>query len=263
MTPEARLEMLLEELRQALPDPFELRPRYEEFIGSPAARELLADGDRSAQRIIQFLESNPDPALARPAMLVLARFAPEVFYPRLLGILARANRGVIEALDAGFWFMQVPEGQVAQDLVGIVRSSGNPYPLLLLQRPVAKVVRPSLAELVKQRRLPESLFALYCYSYGTGPEDAPLLTLVSAWTDIPEMAAAAGVDLLKLGSKEGLAGIRAGLVASDLDLRKITYQEAAQFLSRSSMVEAGYDPFGQGEEQQAAADRPIRHLQYD
>ena len=123
-------------------------------------------------------------------------------------------------------------------------------------------MRSGLAELVRQRRLPVSLSALYCYGYGTGPEDTPLLRQVSAWTDIPEMAALAGVDLLKLGSKEGLAGIRAGLMAADLDLMKITYHDVAQFLSGSALTEAGYDPFAE-EERQTAAGRLIHHLQYD
>lgn len=180
--------MLLEELRQAQPDPFELRSKYDEFIREPAAQELLAG---SPQSIVDFLASNPGPALARPAMLVLARFAPEAFYPQLLGVIERAGQGLIEALDAGLWFVQLPEQQIARDLMRIVLSSGNPYPLLLLQRPAAQAVRGELAELVEQRRLPASLYALYCYSYFAGPEDAPLLKRVSTWTDIPEMAALA------------------------------------------------------------------------
>jgi len=90
MNVEARLEMLLEELRQALPDPFHLRAGYEDFLRLSAARELLANRESSTECIIRFLGTNPDPALVRPAMLVLARF-PELFYQRLLGIVERAG----------------------------------------------------------------------------------------------------------------------------------------------------------------------------
>src|SRR5207244_12248742 len=98
-----------------------------------------------------FVESKQNPALVRVAVLLLSRFSPAAFYANLLVLLEKTDRAMTEAFEPGFWLIQLPEQQLAQDLVRIVASSGNPYPLLLLQRPVAKVVRSQLAGFVQQR----------------------------------------------------------------------------------------------------------------
>lgn len=134
-------------------------------------------------------------------MLVLSRFEPALFYQKLLAILEKADQPTTEAFDAGLWLIQLPQEQIARDLVAIVGSSGNPYPLLLLQRPVAKVVRSQLADFVRQRRLPLSLYALYCFDYAMEPADVPLMEMVSRWVDVPEMSALAGEYLLKHGQR--------------------------------------------------------------
>lgn len=257
MTSERTIEMILEELRQGLPDPFELRSNSEAFFRLPAAQELLTNGEKTARAIIEFLRKDPNPALVRPAMLLLSRFAPALFYEDLLRIIEKSAKRQIEALESGLWNAGVPEEQIAQDLVNIVFSSGNPYPLLLLQRPAATAVRSSLAQLIQQRQWPASLYGLYSYGYAVKPEDIPLLKQVSRWTDAPEMAALAGLYLLRLGSKEGLEGIRAGLVAPNQELRNQIYREVAGYLSKAAVAQAEYDPLGHGQALEVAARRLV------
>ncbi len=260
MTKKSDIEIDLEDLRQALPDPFDLPSRLEVFFNSPVAQRLIAAGDKSVQHIMNFLESRQEPALVRVSMLLLSRFAPAAFYLRLLPILEKADRPTTEAFGAGLWLIQIPEQQIAQDLVRIVTSSGNPYPLLLLQRPVAKEVRSELASFIQQCRPPLSLYALYCYGYALEPDDIPLLTVVSRWFDAPEMSALAGLYLLKLGSKDGLLGVRAGLTAPDEQLRMMTYYELAKFLPKTVVDQSGYDPVKSGDVQQGPVDILINYL---
>lgn len=254
------IEKGLEALRQFLPDPFDLPGGLEVFFNYPAAQELIAGGKKSIRRIMDYLEKDPDPALARVAVLLLSRFQPEAFYQGLLGVLKKSDRPVAEAFETGLWLIRMPEQQVARDIVNIVESSGNPYPLLLLQRPAAKAVRTRLAGYIKQRRLPLSLYALYCYRYAMEQDDVPLLKLVSACFDIPVMSALAGLYLLKLGCKDGLPGIRAGLLAQDEELRMLTYYEFAAYLPKHVIEKAGYDPARSGNSQEDAVDILVNYL---
>ena len=167
---------------------------------------------------------------------------------------------MIEAFDAGLWFVHVPETQIARDLVGIVLSSGNPDPLLLLQRPVAKAVRSELKGFVNERRMPLSLYALYCYRYALEQEDIPFLSVVSKWIDVPELSALAGLYLLKLGSTKGLLGIRAGLLSPNEQLRTLTYYELSEYLPRTAVTQSNYDPVNPGDVHQAAIDVLLEHV---
>jgi hypothetical protein len=250
----------LEELRHALPDPFRLSSELDTFFNHPVAQSLITGGEESVRRIIAFLESCSEPALARIAVLVLSRFEPDLFYEQLLKILEKTNKSLTQAFESGLWLIQLPEQQIAQDLVRVVTSSGNPYPLLLLQRPVAKEVRPELGDFIRQRQMPLSLYALYAYGYVLEPDDIPLLKLVAEWVDIPELSALAGLYLLRLDSKDGLSGIRAGLMSSDEELRARTYYELSNYLPKTVIAQAGRDPTKQGDSQQVAVDNLINHI---
>ncbi len=260
MTGKSDIEKDLEDLRQVLPDPFDLPGGLEVFFNYPAAQKLIAEGNMSIRRIIDYLESDPNPVLARVAVLLLSRFQPDAFYPGLLEVLKKSDRPVAEAFETGLWLIRMPEQQIARDLVNIVASSDNPYPLLLLQRPAAKAVRTRLAGFVKQRRLPLSLYALYCYRYAMEQEDISLLKLVSTWVDLPEMSALAGLYLLKLDCKDGLPGIRAGLLASDEELRMMTYYEFAAYLPKPVIEQSGYDPVKPGKTNEDAVDILVNYL---
>jgi hypothetical protein len=260
MTAERNLEKILEQLRQALPGPFESPAKMEVFLSSPAAQQMIAQGQRSINAILDYLANQPTPALARTAVILLSRFDPAMFYSKLMGILAKADEPLVQAFESGLWLIQVPAEQIARDLVRIVTGERNPYPLLLLQRPAAKAVRSELAGFIQQRRLPLSLYALYCYEYALESEDIPLMREVSTWTDVPRMSALAGLYLLKSGSKGGLEGIRAGLLASSEQVRTATYYGLREYLPEPVVNRASYDPTQEGATQQAAADVLIDFL---
>lgn len=253
-------ETELEELRQALPDPFELSSKLGDFFNHPTAQRLSAGGDETVRRLLDFLKQSREPALTRVAVLMLSRFQPAAFYDELLAILSAADKSTAEAFEPGIWLVQLPERQIAQDLVRIVQSSGNPTPLLLLQRPAAKEIRDELSEFIRRRKLPLSLYALYAYRYALEPGDIPLLKAVSEWVDTPQLSAPAGLYLLSLGSKDGLAGVRAGLMSPDEDLRTLTYYELGNYLSKTTIAESGYRPSEPGDSQGAAADKLIEHV---
>lgn len=248
------IEKDAEELRQALPDPFDLQSGADRFFSSPVAEKLIGGGEPSVSLLMGFLETNPEPALTRPVVLLLSRFAPDTFYQRLLKLIKNADQPMTQAFDAGLWRVQIPEGEIARDLVDLVIASGSPNPLLLLQRPAANSVRPQLEEFIKNRVLPLSLYALYCLRYALRPEDIPLLSVVSQWFDMPEISALSGLYLLKLGSKEGLPGIRTGLLAREQQLRTATYYELSQYLSATAVAQSGYNPLNSGETNRTAAD---------
>jgi len=250
------VERDMEELREVFPDPLGLPSNADVFFNHSTAKKLIARGQESVALLLRFLEKRPDPSLVRPAVLLLSRFAPPTFYPTLLGLIEKADQPTTEAYEFGLWLIQVPEEQIARDLVGIVVAASNPNPLLLLQRPVAKAVRPELQSFAKERQLPLSLYALYCYRYALEQEDIPLLTMVSKWIDVPALSALAGLCLLKLGSKEGLVGIRAGLMSPSERLRTNTYYELAQYLPKTAITKSGYDPVKPNE---AAIDVLMEH----
>jgi hypothetical protein len=254
------IETELEQLRQVLPDPFELPSKLDDFFTHPIAQKLLAAGDETIRRLTSFVKQSREPALVRVAVLMLSRFPPAAFYNELLAILSVADKPTVEAFDPGIWLMQLPEKQIAQDLISVVASSDNPNPLLLLQRPVAKDVRQQLSEFILRHQLLHSLYALYDYRYALEPCDIPLLKVVSGWSDIPQLSALAGLYLLRLGSKDDLTGIRSGLMSSDEKLRKMTYYELSDYLPKLIIAQAGYDPSKPGDSQRAAVDKLIEHF---
>jgi hypothetical protein len=246
------IEVELEHVRHELPDPFQLPSGLERVFDDPVAQRLVTGGDASVRRIMGFLQGCRDPALARVAVLVLSRFPPDRFYQELLSVLGRADQSMSEAIGTGLWLIRSPEGQIARDLVEVAAAYGNPNPLLLLQRPIAKEVRDNLAAVIRQRRMPWSLYALYSYRYALEPDDVPLLTLVSGWTDRPELASLAGLCLLRLGSKNGLDGIQAGLGAPSEEVRTLTFYELSRFLPEAVLRQSGYDPASAAGETQPA-----------
>jgi hypothetical protein len=260
MAKNSNIETDLEDLRRALPDPFKLSSELDTFFNHPVAQSLIAGGEESVRRIIAFLENCQEPPVARIAVILLSRFASALFYQQLLTILEKADKSLAEAFEPGLWLIQLREQQIAQDLVRVVSSSGNPYPLLLLQRPVAKQVRSELGNFIRQRQMPLSLYALYDYGYALEPNDIPLLKTVSEWVDIPELSALAGLYALRLGSKDGLAGIRVGLMSSNEELRTITYYELGKYLSKTVIAETGYDATKPGDSQRAVIDNLIEHV---
>lgn len=250
----------LELLRQILPDPYELPSKLEEFFHTPLACTLIAEGVQLARRILAYLENSPEPGLTRVAIVLLSRLPANEFYPQLLSIMEKVDRGNIQAFEPGIWLIQLSEMQIAQDLVRLVAASDNPNPLLLLQRPAAQVVRSELISFVVQHRMPLSLFALYCLAYALQPGDVPLLTLVADWQDVSEMSALAGIYLLRLGSANGLRGIRLGLMAEEEQLRTTICYELSKSLQRTAFDEAGFDPRLSGTTQEAAVEALINSL---
>jgi hypothetical protein len=254
------IETEIEQLRQALPDPFELPSKIDDFFTHPTSQKLFAGGDETIRWLISFLKQSREPAMVRVAVLLLSRFSPAAFYDELLAILSEADRLTAEAFELGIWLVQLPKTQIAHDLVRVAASSDNPHPLLLLQRGVAKDVRAQLREFILLHKLPFSLYALYSYRYALEQEDIPLLKVVSEWADVPQLSALAGLYLLRLGSIDGLEGIRAGLISSDEELRTMTYYELGDYLPKPAIAQAGYNPSKPGDSQRAAVDILIEHV---
>jgi hypothetical protein len=244
--PEAKPESLaveLEELRQQLPDPFHYQDGLEAFFRTDKARTLIAGGAGSAGRLLQYLDSSTDPALARVAVLILSRMDPALYYPGLVALLGRRDPPMVEAFDAGFWRISLPEQQLANDVVGEVTRSGNASPLLLLQRPVAAAaVRPKLQHLVDDGRQPFARYSMFALGNALVPEDLPFLLRHAQRTDDAEVAALAGIYLLRLGSPAGSTGIGAGLTSPDANLRSSIYHELSRHLPRDALERIRFDP---------------------
>jgi len=249
-----KFEKDLEILRQELPDPFQIPEKLDDFFNSPAAQQLIARGTDFVRDALFFLEECKEPSLARVAVILLSRFDPSEFYLDLLSKLKNANRQMVEAFEQGLWLIKLPERQIARDIVNIVVLSGNANPLLLLQRPAAKEVRSELADFIKQRKMPLSLYSLYCFGYALERDDIPLMSAVSMWLELPELSSLAGIYLLRLGSKEGHAGIRAGLTASNVQLRTLTFYELFPYLPDEIRDRANYDPAKSVESQRSAVE---------
>jgi hypothetical protein len=185
------IEQELEALRQQLPDPFAMSTGLDAWFASPAVVRLIARGDATIDALFAYLQDRPEPALARVAVLLLTRFDPQRVYPRLLPLLGKADITTVAAFEPGWWLIDLPPASLARDLVRLARESGNPTPLLLLQRPAAREVKTDLLDLIRSRRDKDSLFALYALRYALDPSDVPLLREVEAWTDAPEASAVA------------------------------------------------------------------------
>jgi hypothetical protein len=246
------IEEILEEVRQALPDPFLLEARRSDVFGMPVARELIDGGQESADRLLTFLEDQPEPHLAKVAVMLLSALSPEVFYSRLLAVLSRQSPDLVAAYEPGIWWVRLPSDQIARELVSLAVTSRNPSVLLLLQRPEARGIREPLRYLIQEHRDPASRHALYALGYALRPDDVPLLREVSRWSDDPDAAARAGLYLLGLGSIDGVEGVRAGLASADQDLREATYRDLAPFLRPETVQSRRFDPGQPPDSQQQA-----------
>jgi len=250
----------LDDLRRVLPEPFGPPSSLDDFFNQISAQKLIGGGDGTINRIVKFLHEKPEPVLANVAILLLSRFAPEKFYQDLMTIMKTANKATIEAVEAGFWMIGLPKERVAKDLVDIAKASGNYHLLLLLQRPVAKVIRMELIDFIRDHRLPVSLYSLWCYEYAMDADSIPFISVVAGWVDIPELSATAGLYLLKFGSKNGLIGIRAGLIDSNEHIRSVTYYGITKYLSKVIIEQSGYDPKKNGNIQKNEVDVIINGL---
>jgi len=181
------MQARLEVLRQDLPDPFAMRAGLDAFFALPRVRELLADNTAGAQ-LLDYLEHQPEPSLARVAVILLSRCLTDPLYRRLLAVLEHAQLELTEACDAGLWLLPVDQAALAKALVSM-SSPAHPFPLLLLQRPIAAEVRAALEQLIRGGELPLSLYALYAYAYVPKPRDKALLL---AWRQSAQADAATG-----------------------------------------------------------------------
>lgn len=249
------VEKRLEELRQHYPEPFGLPSGLDELFALPAARELLTGGRAAAQELLDYVDGSDRPDLKRIAILLLSQLDVDDVYPAVLHRLARSDEVSALAFEPGLWLLRVPESQLVGDIVHVVEESGNPSPLLLLQRPSAVVVKPVLRRFVEQRQLPLSRNALYTYDYMLEPGDRDLLRAVAAWDDAPELRGLAGLYLLRLGSADGVEGLRAALTAEDEALRSRVCSELARLLPPEVVAEAGFHPTAPPASQGEALDR--------
>lgn len=240
MDSETATAAALETLRAALPDPFSMPEHPDALFGNLDVLKILQTDRVAAGDIVEFVESSNDTALIRVAILVLSRFDPDDSYTELLRILTSADKAKSEAFEPGLWLLGLPDARIADDLVGIVESTGNPNPLLLLQRDVARTVKDRLQYLIEHGDPPGSLYAMYCFGYALDPEDKPFLTACSIEPASPELRALAGLHLLDLGSIEGTSGILAGLQSSDHALRSMTLFELSRHVPNALLEASGY-----------------------
>lgn len=173
MTAESTIHEQLEFLRARLPEPFDFEAGLPAFFGDERARRLVAGGAATAQELLRYLDRCSEPALAQVAVLLLSRFEPAQFYRSLLEQLARQTQPMVEAFEAGFWRIQLPEAALARDVIDAVAGSGNALPLLLLQRPVAAAaVRSDLKRWVTAGQEPFASLAAPALRYVDEPEGA-------------------------------------------------------------------------------------------
>lgn len=164
----------LDSLRQALPDPFRLSQELDAFLRQERAQALTRNGQASAEALLGFAKQTLESDLLRVAVLLLSQLDPTFYYQELLGLLKQAPRNGVEAMELGFWRIRLPPAQLAQDLVGIA-SPESPAPLLLLQRPEARLVKPQLLALAERDTEPLSVYALYALSDTLEEPDHELL----------------------------------------------------------------------------------------
>jgi hypothetical protein len=252
------VEKVLEELRQHYPEPFGQPSGLDDLFALPAAREVLEGGRTAAQELLEYIDRSDRPDLIRIAILLLSQLDADDIYPGLLRRLAQSDETRALVFEPGFWLLRVPEPQLVGDIVRVVEESGNPSPLLLLQRPSAAAVKPALRRFVERRQLPLSRNALYAYEYMLEPGDRDLLRAVAFWDDAPELAGLAGLYLLRLGSAaEGVEGLRAALTTGDEAIRSRIYFELAQLLPPGVVADAGFDPTAPADSQSEALDRVL------
>jgi hypothetical protein len=224
-------------------NPFRRDEAVARLLADPAAQRLLAGGETTARELLAFLRLSPDPASARVAVLLAVRSGSDAVYGELLDILGRADRRLVLAFDVGLWRARRDEAAIARDIVRVVENSGNPEPLILLQRPeAAAAVKPRLQELVRSRIIRFAEYALAALAYATGPDDIQFLTEIVDAADRPGLSADAGIALLRLGSRAGWRGIEAGLIASDEEQRVTTFTALRPLLPEALRQEPGFDP---------------------
>lgn len=255
----SEIERDLDILLQAFPDPLKLSTELETFLDHPVTKQFITGGDEPVKRLVLFLQECHEPSLAMVAVIILSRFPATLFYTDLLEFLGKSDQHMTMAIETGLWMIELEERQIAEDLINVVTSSGNPYPLLLLQRPAAQTVSVQLAEFIRQHQIPLSLYALYCYRYVMPSQDTMLLIEVSNW-DEPEMSALAGLYLLKLSRKESLQGINRGLMAKDEQVRIMTYRELAAYLPEEVFNQTNYDPKKEPNLQMTAVNHLLQEL---
>jgi hypothetical protein len=241
-TVQSQIEADLAALSQVLPDPFHFQSKLDDFFNHPAAVKLTSEGAASVEHLVEFLRARHAPSQVKAAVILLSRFPPIMFYGDLINVLGKADEEETRAFDPGLWMIKLSEEQIAKDLVRIVDGSVNPFPLLLMQRDAAKTVKAKLSQFISERRQPLSLLALYAFAYAMDSADNSLLDDVTRLDQSPKMRALAGLYLLRLGSAGGIAGIRAGLEASEEQLREDTYRELAEHLPPALIKSAGYRP---------------------
>ena len=232
----------LDRLRQDYPDPFRGERGIDELIERPDAQALLSDQAQASSGLLKLLRRTDDPDLARVAVVLISRLPPEEIYEPLLDALGRADAEMAHAYEPGLWRIAVSEQQLAGDLLRLVESTGNPYPLLVLQRPAARYVKAQLQRLAERRELPLSRLAFHPFRYTVDPGDAEVLRALTQWTEAPDVAAGADLALLDMSLPTDGAGIAAGLTAADEEVRVTTAYQLSRLLPRQALTEAGYDP---------------------
>jgi len=235
----------LNELAGLPANPFRRDEEAAQLLVHPVARRLLAGGEATTAALLAFLRQSPEPALARVAVLLLAQSADADIYDGLFDVLEGADQPLTLAFDAGLWRVQRGEDAIARDILRIVETSGNPAPLILLQRPVAAAaVKPRLEAIVRARIAPFAEYAIAALAYVLGPADIPFLAEIADEVARPGLSAEAGIALLRLGSRAGWRGIEAGLTASDEDRRVTTFTTLRPLLPEALRQDPGFDPRG-------------------
>jgi hypothetical protein len=165
----------LEDLAQAMPDPFRMAEETAHFYTSKAAEELIAGGAKTVAGILDYIKNNPGSALISPAVLLLAHFDPELFYRELLNEIAACGNTDIIKFESGLWKIKTGEKEIAGDLFDLFYATGNPYILLLLQRPTVLLYKDELKKILESGKMPAALNALYCYRYALEKSDGVYL----------------------------------------------------------------------------------------
>jgi hypothetical protein len=242
MTTPDDLRIELASLAGYLEEPFHREEGVRRLLADPAALRLLAGGETTARELLGFLRQAPEPAAARVAVLLATALGSDAAYGELLDILRGADQRLVLAFDTGLW--RAPRGAdaIAADILRVVETSGNPEPLILLQRPAAAAVKPRLQALVRSRIVRFAEYAMAALAYVAEPADVPFLTEIAGWVDRPGLSAEAGIALLRFGSPAGWRGIEAGLTASDEDQRIATFTTLRPLLPEALRQDPGFDP---------------------
>ncbi len=152
----------------------------------PKAQVLTRDGRKSAEALLLYIRHSTEPSLVRVAVLLLSRLDPDHFYTELLTLIATANREAVEAMEPGLWRVAVDPEALPSDLIAMATPERS-YPLLLLQRPAARAVKPRLIDLVRRDVQPMSIYAMYCLRYALDGGDRTLLENLEKESHISEI----------------------------------------------------------------------------